>query len=55
MNLLVYQMKCNDAKFQINSIELKNLYENPGLLPSLKEYYEKCEKNNPNLKNKQHY
>lgn len=43
-------MKCNDAKFQINSIELKNLYENPGLLPSLKEYYEKCEKNNPNLK-----
>ena len=23
VNLLVYQMKCNDAKFQINSIELK--------------------------------
>jgi len=50
VNLLVYQMKCEDAKFYLNSIDLNNLYENPGLLPSLKDYYEKCEKNNPNLK-----
>lgn len=50
VNLLVYQKKCDEAKLYLNFIDLNILYENFGLLPSLKEYYEKCEKNNPNLK-----
>lgn len=49
VNLLVYQAKCIEAKSYLNSIDSNNLYENPGLLPSLKDYYDKCEKNNPNL------
>ncbi|MBI4973796.1 DUF2723 domain-containing protein [Candidatus Roizmanbacteria bacterium] len=51
VNLLVYQKKCIDAKFYLKSIELSILYQSAGLLPSLKEYYEKCEINNPDLKN----
>lgn len=49
VNLLVYQKKCDEAKLYLNFIDMNNLYENSGLLPSLKDYYEKCEKNNPNL------
>ena len=49
VNLLVYQAKCVEAKFYLNSIDLNKLFENSGLLPSLKDYYKKCENNNPNL------
>lgn len=39
VNLLVYQAKCVEAKFYLNSIDLNKLFENSGLLPSLKDYY----------------
>ena len=50
VNLLVYQKKCIDAKFYLKSIDLNRLYDNAGLLPSLKDYYEKCKISNPDLK-----
>ncbi len=47
VNILVYQKKCAQAGKVMESLPLDTLVRDPGLVPSIHDYYEACDKTNP--------
>jgi len=50
VNLLVYRNRCEEASAIVKLMDMNELYDHPGLLPSLKDYYGKCAINSPHLR-----
>lgn len=49
INILVHESKCSEAHEYVKSMVFDTIYADSTLLPSLKNYYLKCDKNNKTL------